>query len=70
MPTGRRRRLSRTVDMIETPAQPARPATALVRFTPGARTNWHSHANGHTLCITECRLPGARRRLQATGFRL
>jgi len=25
---------------------------ALVRFTPGARTNWHSHANGQLLhCI-------------------
>lgn len=26
---------------------------ALVRFTPGARTNWHSHANGQTLHVTE-----------------
>jgi quercetin dioxygenase-like cupin family protein len=26
---------------------------ALVRFTPGARTNWHSHAVGQTLHITE-----------------
>jgi quercetin dioxygenase-like cupin family protein len=25
----------------------------LVRFTPGARTNWHSHAVGQTLHITE-----------------
>jgi quercetin dioxygenase-like cupin family protein len=25
----------------------------LVRFTPGARTNWHSHANGQTLYCTE-----------------
>lgn len=24
-----------------------------VRFTPGARTAWHSHANGQTLHITE-----------------
>jgi quercetin dioxygenase-like cupin family protein len=28
-------------------------AAALVRFTPGARTNWHSHAVGQTLHITE-----------------
>ena len=25
----------------------------LVRFTPGARTNWHSHANGQLLVCTE-----------------
>ncbi|WP_406166038.1 cupin domain-containing protein [Streptomyces sp. NBC_00996] len=41
------------LNMIETPAEPARLATALVRFTPGARTNWHSHANGQTLYITD-----------------
>ncbi|MEV0493361.1 (R)-mandelonitrile lyase [Streptomyces atratus] len=38
---------------IETPTEPARLASALVRFTPGARTNWHSHANGQTLYITD-----------------
>ncbi|EFL43260.1 (R)-mandelonitrile lyase [Streptomyces griseoflavus] len=41
------------LSMIETPAGPARLAAALVRFTPGARTNWHSHANGQTLHITD-----------------
>ncbi|MGW7243789.1 (R)-mandelonitrile lyase [Streptomyces sp. NPDC054804] len=41
------------LNMIETPAEPARLATALVRFTPGARTNWHSHANGQTLFIID-----------------
>ncbi|MFK0150716.1 cupin domain-containing protein [Streptomyces sp. NPDC090499] len=41
------------LNMIQTPAEPARLATALVRFTPGARTNWHSHANGQTLYITD-----------------
>ena len=25
----------------------------LVRFTPGARTNWHSHANGQLLVCNE-----------------
>ncbi|WP_371574654.1 cupin domain-containing protein [Streptomyces sp. NBC_01314] len=25
----------------------------MVRFTPGARTAWHSHALGQTLCIVE-----------------
>jgi len=30
------------------------PATvALVHFTPGARTAWHSHSIGQTLCVTE-----------------
>ncbi|MFG2958355.1 cupin domain-containing protein [Streptomyces sp. NPDC048291] len=41
------------LNMIQAPAEPARLATALVRFTPGARTNWHSHANGQTLYITD-----------------
>ncbi|MEU0833196.1 cupin domain-containing protein [Streptomyces sp. NPDC005969] len=41
------------LNMIETPAEPASLATALVRFTPGARTNWHSHVNGQTLYITD-----------------
>ncbi|MFH8449609.1 cupin domain-containing protein [Streptomyces fungicidicus] len=41
------------LNMIETSADPARLAAALVRFTPGARTNWHSHANGQTLHITD-----------------
>lgn len=26
---------------------------SLVRFTPGARTNWHSHALGQTLHVTD-----------------
>ncbi|MEU5957856.1 cupin domain-containing protein [Streptomyces sp. NPDC047525] len=28
-------------------------ASALVRFTPGARMNWHSHANGQVLYIID-----------------
>lgn len=38
---------------IASPSEPARLAAALVRFTPGARTHWHSHANGQTLHITD-----------------
>jgi len=38
---------------IEAPSDPARLASALVRFTPGARTNWHSHAKGQVLYITD-----------------
>ncbi len=41
------------LNMIETPTEPARLAAALVRFTPGARTNWHSHALGQVLYITD-----------------
>jgi quercetin dioxygenase-like cupin family protein len=33
--------------------EPSRMTVALVRFTPGARTNWHSHAVGQTLHVTE-----------------
>jgi quercetin dioxygenase-like cupin family protein len=31
----------------------SRLVAALVRFTPGARTNWHSHANGQLLHCTD-----------------
>jgi quercetin dioxygenase-like cupin family protein len=33
--------------------EPSRMVVALVRFTPGARTNWHSHALGQTLHVTD-----------------
>jgi quercetin dioxygenase-like cupin family protein len=32
---------------------PSRMTAALVRFTPGARTNWHSHDVGQTLHVSE-----------------
>src|SRR3954447_5405071 len=32
---------------------PSRMNVGLVRFTPGARSNWHRHAVGQTLHITE-----------------
>ncbi|ALE05982.1 cupin [Arthrobacter sp. ERGS1:01] len=32
---------------------PSRLIAALVRFTPGARTNWHSHPLGQTLHCTD-----------------
>ncbi|MEV6591183.1 (R)-mandelonitrile lyase [Streptomyces acidicola] len=41
------------LNMIETPTEPSRLAAGLVRFTPGARTNWHSHALGQVLYITD-----------------
>jgi quercetin dioxygenase-like cupin family protein len=36
--------------IIEAPA-PARVRAVFVRFEPGARTNWHTHPLGQTLCI-------------------
>jgi quercetin dioxygenase-like cupin family protein len=36
--------------IIEAPA-PARVRSAVVRFEPGARTNWHTHPLGQTLYI-------------------
>ena len=32
---------------------PSRMIVSLVRFTPGARTNWHSHPVGQTLHVTD-----------------
>jgi quercetin dioxygenase-like cupin family protein len=32
---------------------PSRMIVSLVRFTPGARSNWHSHALGQTLHVTD-----------------
>jgi quercetin dioxygenase-like cupin family protein len=39
--------------MIKTPEPPSKLVASLVRFTPGARTNWHSHTIGQTLYVTE-----------------
>jgi quercetin dioxygenase-like cupin family protein len=33
--------------------EPSRMTVSLVRFTLGARTNWHSHAVGQTLHVTD-----------------
>ena len=42
------------VDLIVSPQNDDQRATvAMVRFSPGARTAWHSHARGQTLHITE-----------------
>jgi quercetin dioxygenase-like cupin family protein len=41
------------LDMIQPATEPARLTAALVRFTPGARTNWHSHALGQLLHVTD-----------------
>ncbi|GAB3397889.1 cupin domain-containing protein [Humibacter soli] len=42
------------IDPIATRKQePSRMMVSTVRFTPGAHTAWHSHAQGQTLHITE-----------------
>jgi quercetin dioxygenase-like cupin family protein len=46
-----------TGDVYVTPIyrgeDPSRMVVSLVRFTPGARTDWHSHALGQTLHVTD-----------------
>lgn len=41
------------VDIFHTPQEPSRLLASLVRFTPGARTNWHSHHLGQLLRCTD-----------------
>ncbi len=38
---------------MATGEKPAQWALNTVRFTPGARTAWHSHSGGQTLYVTE-----------------
>jgi quercetin dioxygenase-like cupin family protein len=40
-------------DTLATPTPPARIVAASVRFAPGARTIWHTHAYGQTIYVTE-----------------
>jgi quercetin dioxygenase-like cupin family protein len=41
------------VDGITAGAGPGTATLATVRFSPGARTAWHCHANGQTLHVTD-----------------
>jgi quercetin dioxygenase-like cupin family protein len=41
------------IDAIARGEEPARVRVGAVRFTPGARTAWHSHALGQTLYVTD-----------------
>ncbi|MDQ1702129.1 MAG: hypothetical protein QOF57_1381 [Frankiaceae bacterium] len=56
-PTGKAPAEAFSGDVYVTPiysgVEPSRMTVALVRFAPGARTNWHSHAVGQTLHVTE-----------------
>src|SRR5690242_9949229 len=40
------------IDQLFSPHEPARAASALVTFEPGARTAWHTHPLGQTLIVT------------------
>jgi quercetin dioxygenase-like cupin family protein len=41
------------IDAIASPSEPSRLAAALVSFTPGARTAWHTHPLGQTIYVTK-----------------
>ena len=41
------------LDLIVKAEEPARVRASTVRFSPGARTAWHTHAVGQTLYVTE-----------------
>ncbi len=38
-------------DALATPQGPSRTSATLVTFTPGARTNWHTHPEGQILYV-------------------
>ena len=41
------------IDPIARGDPPSKLAVSAVRFTPGARTAWHSHSTGQTLFVTD-----------------
>ena len=41
------------IDAVAAPAGSSTFAAALVHFTPGARTAWHTHPHGQTIFVTE-----------------
>ena len=41
------------IDTIATPSDSSPVGAASVHFTPGARTAWHTHPHGQTICVTE-----------------
>jgi quercetin dioxygenase-like cupin family protein len=41
------------VDTIASPSDGSRIGAAVVHFTPGARTAWHTHPHGQTIWVTE-----------------
>jgi quercetin dioxygenase-like cupin family protein len=41
------------LDPVAAPPNGSRLSASSVHFTPGARTAWHTHPNGQTICVTE-----------------
>jgi quercetin dioxygenase-like cupin family protein len=41
------------IDPVAKPSGASRLSASSVHFTPGARTAWHTHPNGQTICVTE-----------------
>jgi quercetin dioxygenase-like cupin family protein len=41
------------IDTVATATDEYRVGSAVVHFTPGARTAWHTHPNGQTIFVTE-----------------
>ena len=41
------------IDPIARGDEPSKLSVSAVRFTPGARTAWHSHSTGQTLWVTD-----------------
>ncbi len=41
------------IDGVQSPGEDGNLNCAHVRFTPGARTAWHTHPNGQTLYVTD-----------------
>jgi quercetin dioxygenase-like cupin family protein len=41
------------LDSVAAPSGGSRLSASSVHFTPGARTAWHTHANGQTIYVTE-----------------
>jgi quercetin dioxygenase-like cupin family protein len=41
------------IDTVAAPSGPSRVSSAMVHFTPGARTAWHTHPLGQTIFVTE-----------------
>jgi quercetin dioxygenase-like cupin family protein len=41
------------LDAVPAPQAPSRLNAAVVHFTPGARTAWHTHPLGQTILVTE-----------------
>jgi quercetin dioxygenase-like cupin family protein len=41
------------IDAVAAPEATSTFAAALVHFTPGARTTWHTHPHGQTIFVTE-----------------